>query len=632
MSDIPVAQPGFGDLGLSARVLSALDAVGYEVPTPIQAQTIPPLLEGRDLLGQAQTGTGKTAAFALPLLSRLDFSGKATQVLVLTPTRELAIQVSEAFRRYASGIEDFHVAPIYGGQDMGTQLRKLKRGVHIVVGTPGRVMDHMRRGTLKLDRLRCLVLDEADEMLRMGFIEDIEWILEEVPDETQIALFSATLPAPIRRIAHRHLENPVEITIAQTGTAVAGIRQRYWMVDGMHKIGALTRILEGEEFDGILIFVQTKTMTVDLATKLEAQGFAAAPLNGDITQAKREETVNRLKSGKLDIVVATDVAARGLDIDRLSHVINYDVPHNVESYVHRIGRTGRAGRQGDAILFVAPRERWFLTALRKSVGAKIEKIELPTARMLYDLRIEKFKKGITEALGDDEMPGYRKIVEEFVETSGVTAVDVAAALALLANAGKSLLVEPKTEAPEKRKSRPERDFGDERDDRGREGRGRGARGREDRGIDRRERAAQRAERGERKERGDRPTRLPRRAAMTSAKESAAEPVSSAAGPAAAVRIGRSRKEREGETIRMLTYRIEVGRRDGVHTGEVAGVLSREAGLDRKYVGRIELGEESSTVELPEGMPSQLYQALKRVRIAGKFSNLTLEKPPHRQKS
>lgn len=588
--DAPDAQPTFRDLGLADRVLSALDAVGYEVPTPIQARTIPPLLEGRDLLGQAQTGTGKTAAFALPLLSRLDFRGKATEVLVLAPTRELAIQVSEAFRRYAAGIEDFHVAPIYGGSDMVSQLRKLKRGVHVVVGTPGRVMDHMRRGTLKLDLLKCLVLDEADEMLKMGFLEDIEWILDEVPDDAQVALFSATLPAPIRRIAHKHLENPVEITIAQTGTPVSGIRQRYWMVDGMHKTAALTRILEAEEFDGVLIFVQTKTMTTELATKLEGQGFAAAALNGDITQAKREETVNRLKSGKLDIVVATDVAARGLDIDRISHVINYDVPHNVEAYTHRIGRTGRAGRKGDAILFLSPRERWFLGAVKQGVGRKIEKMELPTSRMLYDIRVEKFKKGIAESLANPAVGELREILAEYVETHGVSAIDVAAALAAATPAGRQLLAREKKDSVEPRKRAP-RDAGEERS-------GRGDRvtrpGREDRG-----------ERGEREA----------RAGMRERGERA---------PGA-----KSRREREGESIRMLTYRIDVGNRDGALVGEIAGVLAREAGLDRKYVGRIQLGDTTSTVELPEGMPPQLYQALKRVRIAGKFSNLTLEKPPHR---
>ncbi|MCG6935212.1 MAG: DEAD/DEAH box helicase, partial [Proteobacteria bacterium] len=356
----------FRQLELNAPLLKALDEVGYETPSPIQAQTIPLLLEGKDIIGQAQTGTGKTAAFALPLLSNLDLKQKNLQVLVLTPTRELAIQVAEAFQKYAKYLEGFHVLPIYGGQDYRGQIHALKRGVHVVVGTPGRVMDHMRRGTLKLDKINSLVLDEADEMLRMGFIDDVEWVLEQTPSNRQIALFSATMPQQIRRIAEKHLNSPEQITIKSKTTTVDTIRQRFWPVSGVHKLDALTRILEAEHFDGMIIFVRTKTATTELSEKLEARGYAAAPLNGDIPQNQRERTITQLKNGKLDIIVATDVAARGLDVERVSHVVNYDIPYDTEAYVHRIGRTGRAGRKGDAILFVAPREKRMLAAIEKA--------------------------------------------------------------------------------------------------------------------------------------------------------------------------------------------------------------------------------------------------------------------------
>ena len=357
----PIAS--FSDLNLPTALLTALDKVGYESPSPIQAQAIPHLLRGSDLFGHAPTGTGKTAAFALPLLSRLDLSRSGVQIMVLTPTRELAIQVAEAFQRYASGMPGFHVLPVYGGQEYGGQIKQLRRGVHAVVGTPGRVMDHMRKGTLKLDSLRALVLDEADEMLRMGFIDDVEWILEQTPAERQIALFSATLPPEIQRIAKRHLHDPREIAIVARSATAETIRQRYWQVSGLHKLDALTRILEVEPFDAMILFVRTKTATVELAEKLEARGYAAAALNGDMAQKLREQTVERLKRGSLDILVATDVAARGLDVTRISHVVNYDIPYDTEAYIHRIGRTGRAGRQGDAILFVAPRERRMLKAI-----------------------------------------------------------------------------------------------------------------------------------------------------------------------------------------------------------------------------------------------------------------------------
>ena len=365
--------PSFESLGLSTLVLKALQDVGYETPSPIQAASIPYLLDGHDLLGQAQTGTGKTAAFALPLLSRIDLSVKKPQLLVLAPTRELAIQVAEAFQSYARHIKGFHVLPIYGGQGYDGQLRQLKRGVHVVVGTPGRVMDHIRRKSLKLDKLQSLVLDEADEMLRMGFLDDVEWILEHTPKERQIALFSATMPKEIQRVAEQHLQDPKLVKIAASTVTAKNIHQRYWQVSGFHKLDALTRILEAEEIDALIIFVRTKNATVELADKLAARGFASEALNGDIPQKNREKIVGRLKQGRLDILVATDVVARGLDVERISHVINYDIPHDIESYIHRIGRTGRAGRSGNAISFIAPRERRLLKAIERATKQSIAK-------------------------------------------------------------------------------------------------------------------------------------------------------------------------------------------------------------------------------------------------------------------
>ena len=364
--------PRFEDLGLPGPLLRALQEVGYEAPSSIQASAIPPLLAGNDLLGQAQTGTGKTAAFALPLLSRLDLSLAQPQILVLTPTRELAIQVAEAMQTYARHLEGFHVLPIYGGQSMETQIRHLGRGVHAVAGTPGRILDHLRRGTLRLDRLAALVLDEADEMLRMGFIEDVTAILDQTPVTRQIALFSATMPASIRKVAETYLRQPVVVRIKTQTATVDTVTQRYWEVQGVHKLTALTRILDAEDFDAMLIFVRTKQETIELSTKLEARGFACAPLNGDIDQRTRERTVARLKGGSLDIIVATDVAARGLDIDGITHVVNYEVPSNRETYVHRVGRTGRADATGTALTLVAPEELRTLQALQRSVGMELQ--------------------------------------------------------------------------------------------------------------------------------------------------------------------------------------------------------------------------------------------------------------------
>lgn len=421
--------PGFRELGLSGPLLEALAAVGYETPSPIQAQTIPLLLSGSDLLGQAQTGTGKTAAFALPLLQRIDLAQGGPQALVLVPTRELAIQVAEAFQRYAAHLRGFHVLPIYGGQSYVPQLKGLKRGAHVVVGTPGRVMDHMKRGALKLDTLRFIVLDEGDEMLQMGFVEAIEWILEQAPPQRQIALFSATLPPPIRRIAHTHMREPAQVTIQNRASTTPRIRQRYWLVSGLHKLDALTRVLEVERFEAMLIFVRTKLETTELAERLEARGFNVAALHGDIPQQQRERTIARLKAGEVDIVVATDVAARGLDVERISHVVNYDIPYDSQTYVHRIGRTGRAGRNGEAILFVAPRERNMLRVIERATRQSIGQMQLPSVADVNEQRILKFKETLVDAARSGEGGVFQPLIEEIEREQNLPAIELAAALA-----------------------------------------------------------------------------------------------------------------------------------------------------------------------------------------------------------
>ena len=438
--DSPGTTAGFADLGLSAPVLEALAAVGYESPSPIQAATIPVLLTGRDMVGQAQTGTGKTAAFALPVLSRIEVRRGPPQCLVLVPTRELAIQVSEAFQRYAAAIPGFHVLPLYGGQSYAPQFASLKRGAQVVVGTPGRVMDHLKRGTLDLGTVRTIVLDEADEMLQMGFVDDIDWILEQARPERQVVLFSATMPAPIRRIAQKHLRDPEEVTIRGRTSTATSIRQRYWVVSGVHKLDALTRILEAEPFDAMLVFARTKQSTVELAERLEARGFAAAALNGDMQQKDRERTIARLKGGQLDILVATDVAARGLDVERIGHVVNYDVPYDTESYVHRIGRTGRAGRAGEAILFITPRERNMLRYIERATRQPIEPMDLPSIADVNEQRLVRFRDRITAALATGESDSFRTLIEEYEREHDVPALEIAAALASLLQGGSPLLL------------------------------------------------------------------------------------------------------------------------------------------------------------------------------------------------
>ncbi|MDC0598408.1 DEAD/DEAH box helicase [Gammaproteobacteria bacterium] len=546
----------FDQLGLTPPLLKALNDVGYETPSPIQAQTIPLLLEGKDVLGQAQTGTGKTAAFALPLLARLDLKQKDPQVLVLAPTRELAIQVAEAFQTYANHIPGFHVLPVYGGQDYSSQIRALKRGIHVVVGTPGRVMDHMRRGTLKLNNLSALVLDEADEMLRMGFIDDVEWILEQTPEKRQIALFSATMPQQIRRIATRYLNEPSQITIKLKTTTAETIRQRYWPVSGLHKLDALTRILEAETFDGMLVFVRTKTATAELSEKLSARGYAAAPLNGDVPQNQRERTVQQLKKGTLDILVATDVAARGLDVDRISHVVNYDIPYDTEAYVHRIGRTGRAGRQGDAILFVAPREKRMLHAIEKATRKKIEIMELPSTELINDKRIARFKQSITDTLANQDLVMFSQLVEQYQQEHNVPALEIAAALAQLLQGDDPLLLQNK----------PQRQ------------------------------ARDRSERSERRNNNE--DRKPRRE--------------------------RERRPRQdaGPEENMERYRLEVGNDHNIKPGNIVGAIANEADIDSQYIGRISIFDDHSTVDLPEGMPKETFETLRKVKVAGQSLNIS----------
>ena len=433
----------FNSFGLSKELLKVLDEVGYESPSAIQEQCIPHLLNGHDVIGQAQTGTGKTAAFALPLIDRIDISNNQVQLLVLAPTRELAIQVSEAIQTYARHLKGFHVLPIYGGQSYDIQLRPLKRGVHAVVGTPGRVMDHLKRGTLKLNSLKALVLDEADEMLRMGFIDDVKWVMEKLPNERQIALFSATMPDVIRRVAEKFLNTP-KIVKVKTKTATAQtISQRYWLVSGVNKLDALTRILEVEEFDALLIFVRTKTATADLAEKLSARGFTAEAINGDIAQRQRERIIQQLKNGKIDILIATDVAARGLDVERISHVVNYDIPQDPESYVHRIGRTGRAGREGKAILFVAPRERRMLKTIERITRQPIDPMQLPSAKIINEQRVVNFKNRITDTLNNQELAIFEELILTYQKEHEIDAFKIASALALMAQGTEPLLLNEK---------------------------------------------------------------------------------------------------------------------------------------------------------------------------------------------
>ncbi len=552
----------FSDLGLGDAVLKALSDVGYETPSAIQAATIPTLLAGRDVVGLAQTGTGKTAAFALPIIDRLDVSRKSVQALVLAPTRELALQVCEAFEKYAAHVKGMHVLPVYGGQGYGVQLSALRRGVHVVVGTPGRIMDHLDKGTLDLSELTYLVLDEADEMLKMGFAEDVETILADTPDTKQVALFSATMPAAIRRISKQYLKDPEEITVKTKTTTSATTTQRYLIVSYQQKIDALTRILEVENFEGMIVFARTKSATEDVAEKLRARGYSAAAINGDIAQVQRERTVNQLKSGKLDILVATDVAARGLDVERISHVVNFDIPTDTESYVHRIGRTGRAGRSGDAISFVTPRERGLVSAIERATRQPLTPMQLPTADDVNVTRLARFDDRITAALGQTQrIDGFRDVIAHYVRNHDVPEVDVAAALAVVAQGESPLLLEPEP-------TRAHREF-DDRGDRGdRPGR---------------------FDREDREDRGDRPERRPR-------------PTS---GP-------------------MATYRIAVGKRHRVEPRQIVGALANEGGLGRGDFGAIQIRPDFSLVELPADLSRETLDRLTGTRISGQLIQLRLD--------
>jgi ATP-dependent RNA helicase DeaD len=602
----------FADLALSEPVLQAVQAAGYEAPSSIQAATIPELLAGKDVLGQAQTGAGKTAAFALPILTRIDVERRVIQALVLTPTRELAIQVAEAFQRYASKLPGFHVLPIYGGQSYTPQLQGLRRGAHVVVGTPGRVLDHMKRGALDLSSLRFLVLDEADEMLQMGFIEDVEWVLEHTPPQRTIALFSATMPGPIRRIAQKHLRASAQITIESRTTTAANIHQRYWLVSGMHKLDALTRILETEAFDGMLIFTRTKQSTVELAERLQARGFSAEPLNGDIPQAHRERTIARLRSGQVDIVVATDVAARGLDVERISHVINFDVPYDSESYVHRVGRTGRAGRSGEAILFISPRERNMLRIIERATRQQIERMELPSVADVNVKRTERFKQRITDALATAEAQALQPLIEQYEREHDVPAIEIAAALASIVQGGKPLfLPERKDHAEARAPEHAERSLHRKRA------------GESSQAVELHEEAPIPASAGaprhivdDRRAGGGKPKRPERRNAPQSTARHERQPPR------------RRTPEPDAQDSQTERYRIEVGRMHGAAPANIVGAIANEAGIEGRYIGRIEIHEDHSFVDLPLGMPKEIFRHLQKVRVAGQQLQIgRARKPP-----
>ncbi|MCG7272857.1 DEAD/DEAH box helicase [Corynebacterium afermentans] len=561
----PAADPkkpenGFETLGLPEKVIEAVKRVGFEQPSPIQAQTIPLLMQGRDVVGLAQTGTGKTAAFALPVLSQIDPDKRYPQALVLAPTRELALQVSDSFQSFADHIGGVSILPIYGGQAYGIQLSGLRRGAQVIVGTPGRVIDHLEKGSLDISNLSFLVLDEADEMLNMGFQEDVERILEDTPDSKQVALFSATMPNAIRRISRDYLNDPEEVTVKSETRTNTNITQRYLFTAHRNKLDAITRILEVTEFEAMIVFVRTKNETEELAEKLRARGFSAAAINGDIAQQQRERTVDQLRDGRLDILVATDVAARGLDVERISHVLNYDIPNDTESYVHRIGRTGRAGRSGEAILFVTPRERRMLRSIERVTNATIEEMDLPTVDEVNESRKAKFMDSITESLEATDLQIFKTMVREYSAANNVPMDDIAAALATQALAGDEFLMK---EPPRDKRDRRDRDRFD-RDDR----RGRGR------------------DRFDRDDRGDR---------------------------------GRGR--RFDDSGNFDTYRLDVGKRQHVRPGAIVGALANEGGLNSKDFGRITIGGDFTLVELPKNLDQAVLDRLVDTRISGQLINI-----------
>ncbi|EKS6930172.1 MULTISPECIES: DEAD/DEAH family ATP-dependent RNA helicase [Enterobacter] len=559
----------FADLGLKAPILEALNDLGYEKPSPIQAECIPHLLSGRDVLGMAQTGSGKTAAFSLPLLNNIDPDLRAPQILVLAPTRELAVQVAEAMTEFSKHMRGVNVVALYGGQRYDVQLRALRQGPQIVVGTPGRLLDHLKRGTLDLSKLSGLVLDEADEMLRMGFIEDVETIMAQIPEGHQTALFSATMPEAIRRITRRFMKEPQEVRIQSSVTTRPDISQSYWSVYGMRKNEALVRFLEAEDFDAAIIFVRTKNATLEVAEALERNGYNSAALNGDMNQALREQTLERLKDGRLDILIATDVAARGLDVERISLVVNYDIPMDSESYVHRIGRTGRAGRAGRALLFVENRERRLLRNIERTMKLTIPEADLPNADLLGKRRLEKFAAKVQQQLESSDLDQYRALLSQIQPVAEGEELDMetlAAALLKMAQGERSLIVPP--DAP----MRPKREFRD-RDDR----------------------FERRGDRNDRGPRGDRPERG-----------------------------GEDRPRRERRDAGdMELYRIEVGRDDGVEVRHIVGAIANEGDISSRYIGNIKLFASHSTIELPKGMPGEVLQHFTRTRILNKPMNMQL---------
>ncbi|MPY26160.1 DEAD/DEAH box helicase [Shewanella sp. YLB-07] len=560
----------FRELGLSEPLLRALDDLGYEKPTPIQAASIDPLMAGKDILGQAQTGTGKTGAFALPLLNNIDPSINAPQILVLAPTRELAVQVAEAFASYAKFVKGLHVLPIYGGQSMHQQLNALRRGPQVIVGTPGRVMDHMRRGTLKLDSLKAMVLDEADEMLKMGFIDDIEWILEHTPKQRQLALFSATMPEQIKRVANKYLTDPVHVKIAATTATVETIEQRFVQVSQHNKLEALVRVLEVEKTEGIIIFVRTRNSCVELAEKLEARGYASSPLHGDMNQQARERAIDQLKRGKLDIIIATDVAARGLDVERIGHVVNYDIPYDTEAYVHRIGRTGRAGRTGMAILFVTHREMRMLRTIERATKSRISPMDVPSPETVTERRLSRLGEQVAEVIAKDSLDFMKGAVAKLCQELEVDTDLLAAAL----------LQQVQKDRPLQLPSIHERQR-DSRDDRN-------SRDRNDRNP------RDRGERSERPRRDSRPT------------------------PS---NLGTADSLKDNPDVKMCRYIIDVGRDNGVGVGNIVGAVANEANIDSRYIGQIQLFDQITAIDLPAGMPADVLQHLRKVRVCGRPLNI-----------
>ena len=575
MTDLNNASVGFDALGLPENLVSAVKALGFTSSTPIQAQTIPPLLQGKDVLGEAQTGTGKTAAFGLPALAKIDVTIRKPQLMVLAPTRELAIQVAEAIETFAKDMKGLKVATLYGGQSYQPQFQQLERGAQVVVGTPGRLMDHLRRKSLKLDNLSFCVLDEADEMLNMGFLEDIEWILEHLPKETQMALFSATMPPQIRKVANRFLKNPEHIKVAAVKKEKANITQYAWKVSGINKMTALERIAETVEYDAMLIFVRTRNDTIDVAEKLERAGYASVALNGDMNQAQRERTVDQLKSGVSSILVATDVVARGLDIPRLSLVINYDLPGDNEAYVHRIGRTGRAGRSGTAISFVRPREMYSLRHYERLTSGTIAMYDLPNIQEIGKARIERTCAELASIVADKELTAMREIIETMASESELSMTDLAAALLYQKQLKQPL--QPKEDPKPRRDAR-------ERNDRDSSGRN------DSRGARNDSRGGRNDSRGGRNEgRGDsrsenRAERAPRKA-----------------------KVARS-------DVDWQTYRLEVGKEHGARPGDIVGAIANEISLDSSYIGAINLHDKHSFVQLPKGMPEKSFTQLKRVQV------------------